>query len=92
MIRVQMIRSDTRHPDRGRRHQGWASCEVAGRHFEAQGSGADLQARHALVAPWPRWRGIRGLVRPLAHRQARRIGPTREGPELGATGEWRTQI
>ena len=37
MIRVQMIRSDTRHPDRRRRHQGRASCEVAGRRFEAQG-------------------------------------------------------
>ncbi len=37
MIRVQMIRSDTRHPDRRSRHQGWASCEVAGRRFEAQG-------------------------------------------------------
>ncbi len=37
MIRVQMIRSDTRHPDRRRRHQGRASCEVAGRRFEAEG-------------------------------------------------------
>ncbi len=37
MIRVQMIRQDTRHPDRRRRHQGRASCEVAGRRFEAQG-------------------------------------------------------
>ena len=37
VIRVQMIRSDTRHPDRRRRHQGRASCEVAGRRFEAQG-------------------------------------------------------
>ena len=34
MIRVQMIRSDTHHPDRRRRHQGRASCEVAGRRFE----------------------------------------------------------
>ncbi len=38
MIRIDMIRSDTRHPDRRRRHQGRASCEVAGRRFEAQGS------------------------------------------------------
>ncbi len=37
MIRVQMVRSDTRHPDRRRRHQGRASCEVAGRRFETQG-------------------------------------------------------
>ena len=37
MIRVQMIRSDTRHPDRRRRHQGRASCEVAGRRFETEG-------------------------------------------------------
>ncbi len=37
MIRVQLIRQDTRHPDRRRRHQGRASCEVAGRHFEAEG-------------------------------------------------------
>ncbi len=36
MIRVQMIRSDMRHPDRRRRHQGRASCEVAGQFFEAQ--------------------------------------------------------
>ncbi len=32
-----MIRQDTRHPDRRRRHQGRASCEVAGRRFEAEG-------------------------------------------------------
>ncbi len=38
MIRVQMIRQDTRHPDKRRRHQGRASCEVAGRRFETQGS------------------------------------------------------
>ena len=37
MIRVQMIRQDTRHPDRRRRHQGRAWCEAAGRRFEAQG-------------------------------------------------------
>ncbi len=37
MIRVQMIRQDTSHPDRRRRHQGRASCEVAGRRFEAEG-------------------------------------------------------
>ncbi len=37
MIRVQMIRSDMRHPDRHRRHQGRAWCQVAGRRFEAQG-------------------------------------------------------
>ncbi len=37
MIRVQMIRQDTRHPDRRRRHQGRAICEVAGRRFEAEG-------------------------------------------------------
>ncbi len=37
MIRVQMIRQDTRHPDKRRRHQGRASCEVAGRRFEAEG-------------------------------------------------------
>ncbi len=37
MIRVQMIRQDTRHPDRRRRHQGRVWCEVAGRRFEAEG-------------------------------------------------------
>ena len=37
VIRVQMIRSDTRHPDKRRRHQGRASCEVAGRRFETEG-------------------------------------------------------
>ena len=37
VIRVQMIRQDTHHPDRRRRHQGRASCEVAGRRFETEG-------------------------------------------------------
>ena len=37
VIRVQMIRSDTHHPDRRRRHQGRASCQVAGRRFETEG-------------------------------------------------------
>ncbi len=37
MIRVQMIREDTRHPDRRRRHQGRVWCEAAGRRFEAHG-------------------------------------------------------
>ena len=37
MIRAQMIRQDTRHPDKRRRHQGQASCEVAGHRFETQG-------------------------------------------------------
>ncbi len=37
MIRVQMIRSDTNRPDRRRRHQGRAWCQVAGRRFEAHG-------------------------------------------------------
>ncbi len=32
-----MIRSDTRQPDKRRRHQGRVSCEVAGRRFEAEG-------------------------------------------------------
>ncbi len=32
-----MIRSDTRHPDRRRRHQGRVWCQVAGRRFEAEG-------------------------------------------------------
>ncbi len=38
MILIDMMRQDTRHPDRRRRHQGRASCEVAGRRFEAEGS------------------------------------------------------
>ncbi len=37
VIQIQMIRSDMRHPDKRRRHQGRASCEVAGRRFEAEG-------------------------------------------------------
>ncbi len=37
MILIDMMRQDTRHPDRRRRHQGRASCEVAGRRFEAEG-------------------------------------------------------
>ena len=37
MIRIDMIRQDTRHPDKRLRHQGRASCEVGGQRFEAQG-------------------------------------------------------
>ena len=37
MIRIDMLRQDTRYPDKRRRHQGRASCEVTGRRFEAQG-------------------------------------------------------
>ncbi len=37
MIRIDMTRQDTNHPDRRRRHQGRASCDVAGRRFETQG-------------------------------------------------------
>ncbi len=37
MIRIDMIRQDTRHPDKRRRHHGRASCEVAGRCFESVG-------------------------------------------------------
>ena len=37
MIRINMIRQDTRRPDKRHRHQGRASCEVAGHRFEAQG-------------------------------------------------------
>ena len=37
MICINMTRQGTRHPDKSRRHQGRASCEVAGRRFEAQG-------------------------------------------------------
>ncbi len=37
MIRIDLIRQDTNHPDKRRRHQGRASCEVAGRRFEAEG-------------------------------------------------------
>jgi hypothetical protein len=37
MTRIDMIRQDTNHPDKRRRHQGRASCELAGRRFEAMG-------------------------------------------------------
>ncbi len=37
MIRIDMIRSDTNHPDKRRRHPSRARCEVAGRCFEVQG-------------------------------------------------------
>ncbi len=37
MIRIDTLRQDTRHPDKRRRHQGRASCEVAGRRFETRG-------------------------------------------------------
>ena len=38
MIRIDMIQQNTNHPDKRHRHPGRASCEVAGRRFEAQGS------------------------------------------------------
>ncbi len=37
MIRIDMIQQDTRAPDKRRRHQGRASCVVAGRRFETEG-------------------------------------------------------
>ncbi len=37
MTRIYMIRQDTRHPDKRRRHQGRAWCEVADHRFEAKG-------------------------------------------------------
>ena len=37
MIRINMIRQDERHPDRGKRHPPRASCEISGRRFEADG-------------------------------------------------------
>ncbi len=37
MIRINMVRQDTNHRDKRRRHQGRASCEIAGRRFETQG-------------------------------------------------------
>ncbi len=37
MIRIDMTRQDTRDPDKRRRHQGRASCDVAGRRFETRG-------------------------------------------------------
>ncbi len=39
MIRIDMIRQDTRHPDKRRRQPSQASCELAGQRFEAQGRG-----------------------------------------------------
>ncbi len=38
MIRIDMTQQNTNHPDKRRRHQGRASCVVAGRRFEAQRS------------------------------------------------------
>ncbi len=37
MIRIDMLRQDTRHPNKRNRHPGRASCEVGGQHFETQG-------------------------------------------------------
>ena len=37
MIRINMIRQDERHPDRGKRHPPRASCEISGRRYEAAG-------------------------------------------------------
>ncbi len=40
MIRIDMIRQDTNLPDKRRRHQGRAWCEVNGRRYETKGPGA----------------------------------------------------
>ncbi len=37
MIRIEMIRQNTNHPNRSGRHPSQASCEVAGQRFEVQG-------------------------------------------------------
>ncbi len=37
MIHINMIRQDTNHRDKRRRHQGRASCEVVGRRFKTEG-------------------------------------------------------
>ncbi len=37
MIHIDMTQQYTNHPTKRRRHQGRASCKVAGRRFEAQG-------------------------------------------------------
>ena len=37
MIRIDTLRQDTRHPDKRRRHQGRARCEVVDRRFETRG-------------------------------------------------------
>ncbi len=37
MIRIDLTRQDTNHPDKRLRHQGRAWCEVADRRFEAEG-------------------------------------------------------
>ncbi len=37
MIRIDLVQQNTNHPDKRRRHQGRASCDVVGRRFEAQG-------------------------------------------------------
>ncbi len=37
MILINMTQQDTRHPDKRRRHQGRAWCQVAGRRLEAEG-------------------------------------------------------
>ena len=37
VIHIDLVQQDTRHPDRRKRHQGRATCEVAGRRFETLG-------------------------------------------------------
>ena len=37
MIRIDVIRQNTSHPDKRRRHHGRATCEVSGQRFEAEG-------------------------------------------------------
>ena len=37
MSRIDMIQQNPNHPEKRHRHPGRASCEIAGRRFEAQG-------------------------------------------------------
>ena len=37
VIHIDLVQQDTRHPNKRHRHQGRATCEVAGRRFETTG-------------------------------------------------------
>ena len=59
-IRIDATRQDTNHPDKRRRHQGHASCEVAGRRFETTGPVPIYKLATLL---WPRPNSRRYVVK-----------------------------
>ncbi len=87
MIRIDLVQQDTRHPEKRRRHQGRASCQVAGRRFETRGPAPIYRIATLLWlqghggAEFEVWDDLSPFGKPggLAMRG--------EGAELGAAGD-----